>query len=186
MKFWKMVLAVVIGLLITTVITFFLISGTLSSLASSSSSTPVLPKSGVMVMDMSQIVLTEQASSSNDVMSLVQGGASAQPVGLWKAVQALNKAAEDPGVKYIFLKADGVSGGISQIQELRKSLENFRKSSKPVIAYIESPTTAGYYLASVADKIYMTSEQGGTSMLIGIGTQMFFLTVNVSSVTAHS
>ena len=175
MKFWKMVLAVVIGLLITTVITFFLISGTLSSLASSSSSTPVLPKSGVMVMDMSQIVLTEQASSSNDVMSLVQGGASAQPVGLWKAVQALNKAAEDPGVKYIFLKADGVSGGISQIQELRKSLENFRKSSKPVIAYIESPTTAGYYLASVADKIYMTSEQGGTSMLIGIGTQMFFL-----------
>ena len=175
MKFWKMVLAVVIGLLITTVITFFLISGTLSSLASSSSSTPVLPKSGVMVMDMSQIVLTEQASSSNDVMSLVQGGASAQPVGLWKAVQALNKAAEDPGVKYIFLKADGVSGGISQIQELRKSLENFRKSSKPVIAYIESPTTAGYYLASVADKVYMTSEQGGTSMLIGIGTQMFFL-----------
>ena len=175
MKFWKMVLAVVIGLLITTVITFFLISGTISSLASSSSSTPVLPKSGVMVMDMSQIVLTEQASSSNDVMSLVQGGSSAQPVGLWKAVQALNKAAEDPGVKYIFLKADGVSGGIAQIQELRKSLENFRKSSKPVIAYIESPTTAGYYLASVADKIYMTSEQGGTSMLIGIGTQMFFL-----------
>ena len=175
MKFWKMVLAVVIGLLITTVITFFLISGTISSLASASGSTPLLPKSGVMVMDMSQIVLTEQASGSNDVMSLVQGGSSAQPVGLWKAVQALNKAAEDPGVKYIFLKADGVSGGIAQIQELRKSLENFRQSSKPVIAYIESPSTAGYYLASVADKIYMTSEQGGTSMLIGIGTQMFFL-----------
>ncbi|MDO5443434.1 MAG: signal peptide peptidase SppA, partial [Bacteroidia bacterium] len=110
-----------------------------------------------------------------DIMSAVQGGAMIQQVGLWKAVQAINAAAADPAVKYIYLKADGASGGIAQLQEFRKALANFRLSGKPVISYIESPSTGSYYLASVADKIYMTSCEGASSMLIGIGSRLIFL-----------
>ena len=47
-------------------------------------------------------------------------------------------------------------------------------SGKPVISYIETPTTASYYLASVSDKIYMTSYQGGSSMINGIGSRLVF------------
>ena len=87
---------------------------------------------------------------------------------------SINKAAEDPAVKYIYIKADGASGGMAQLQELRKSLANFRMSGKPVISYIEGPSTASYYLASVSDKIYMTSYQGANSSLTGIGGRLTF------------
>ena len=175
-EFFKMVLAVICGLLLATIIFFILGMGFVSSMAAAGSAKPILPKSGVMVMDMSKMAITEQsAPSAPDVMSLVSGGgAMMENVGLWKAVQAINKAAEDPAVKYIYIKADGTTGGMAQIQELRKALANFRMSGKPVISYIEAPSTLSYYLASVSDKIYMTSFQGGSSMITGVGSRLMF------------
>ena len=175
-EFVKMVLAVICGLFLAGIIAFILGIGFVSSMAAAGSASPVLPKSGVLVMDMSKISIAEQATpASPDVMSLVSGGgAMIESIGLWKAVQAINKAAEDPAVQYIYIKADGAAGGIAQLQEIRKSLSNFRMSGKPVISYIESPSTASYYLASVSDKIYMTSYQGGNSMLTGIGSRLTF------------
>lgn len=175
-EFFKMVLAVVCGLFIAGIIALILGMGFVSSLAAAGSASTALPKSGVMVMDMSKIVISEQSTpASPDVMSLVSGGGSmVQNIGLWKAVQAINKAAEDPAVKYIYIKADGASGGMAQLQELRKSLANFRMSGKPVISYIEGPSTASYYLASVSDKIYMTSYQGANSSMTGIGGRLTF------------
>ena len=172
--FVKMTLAVVCGLFVFGIVAFILSINMVSSVAAASSSGPVIPKSGVMVIDMSEIVLAEQGQQNVDIMAAVQGS-TMTTVGLWKSVQAINAAAADPAVKYIYLKADGASGGIAQLQEFRKALANFRLSGKPVISYIESPTTASYYLASVADKVYMTSCDGATSMLTGIGSQLIFL-----------
>jgi len=175
-EFFKMVLAVVCGLFIAGIIAFILGIGFVSSLAAAGSTSTVLPKSGVMVLDMSKISITEQSTPpSPDVLSMLSGGGTMiESVGLWKAVQAINLAAEDPAVKYIYIKSDGTTGGIAQLQELRKSLSNFRLSGKPVISYMESPSTASYYLASVSDKIYMTSYQGATSSLTGIGSRLVF------------
>ena len=175
-EFFKMVLAVICGLFLATVIFFILGMGFVASMAAAGSSTPIIPKSGVMVMDMSKIAITEQSTPSTpDVMSLISGGGvMMENVGLWKAVQAIHKAAEDPAVKYIYIKADGTTGGMAQIQELRKALADFRLSGKPVISYVEAPSTLGYYLASVSDKIYMTSHQGGSSMITGVGSSLMF------------
>ena len=175
-EFFKMVLAVVCGLFVAGIVFFILSMGFFSSLAAVGSSAPVLPKSGVMVMDMSRINITEQSTpSSPDVMSLISGGgAQISNIGLWQAVQAINKAAEDPAVKYIYIKADGASGGLASLQELRKALSNFRMSGKPVVSYMETPSTGSYYIASVSDKVYMTKHQGGSSMITGIGTRLVF------------
>ena len=168
-----MVLAVVFGLILTVVMLFMFLSGLMSSLTPSSASSS-LPKSGVLAIDMSKIIIAEQ-SAEPDVMTMVQGGASISTIGLWQAVSAINKAAEDPAVKYIYIKADGASGGIATLQEFRKSLANFRSCGKAVISYIESPSTASYYIASVADKVYMTDAQGASSMVVGIGSRLVFL-----------
>ena len=174
-EFFKMVLAVICGLFLAGIIAFILSIGFVSSLAAAGSATPVIPKSGVMVIDMSKINITEQsAPSAPDVMTLVSGGSMYENIGLWKAVQAINKAAEDPAVKYIYIKSDGASGGIASLQELRKSLANFRMSGKPVVSYMESPSTASYYIASVSDKIYMTPHQGASSQLVGIASRLTF------------
>jgi protease IV len=172
-EFFKMLLAVICGLFITGFIIFFLFSSMVTALSLSGNSQPALPKSGVLMMDMSQLSIAEQPSSP-DPMSMLQGNTT-QSIGIWQAVQAINAAAADPSVKYIYLKTDGLSGDYATVEEIRKSLDKFRQSGKPVISYIENPTTGSYYLSSVADKIYMTSNPGGNPTVLGVGTQLIFL-----------
>ena len=180
--FLKMVLAVICGFIILSVIGFILTFGLLGSLAAAGSSKPVLPKSGVLKIDLGEIVLGEQTQESSlfgsaDPLSLLQGGSvSSETVGLWDAVQAVNAAATDPAVKYIYLLTDGNASSIAALGELREALKHFRASSgKPVVSYMENPGTGGYYLASVSDKIYLSSSLGGTYQFTGVGSQMMFL-----------
>ena len=178
--FIKVVLAVVCGVFIAGIIGFFLFFGMLGSLAASSK--PILPREGVLKIDMNKFVLGEQTRSADpfgalDPATLLMGGetSSTAVIGIWDAVQAVNAAAEDPAVKYIYLRTDGNASGVSDLEELRKALENFRATSgKPVVTYLESLGAGAYYLASVSDKIYMTNSVGGNPSLTGIGTQMVF------------
>ena len=169
-----MTLAVLAGLFIAGILGFMLFFGFIGTLASLGSSTPAMPRSGVLFMDMSRISIAEQTQET-DPMAMIQGQ-DISIIGLWDAVKAIEKAASDPAVQCIYLKADGLSaGGIAPVEELRHALGAFRLSGKPVVAYTENPGTGSYYLASVADKIYMGSYKGGSNMMVGVGTQMIFL-----------
>ncbi len=171
-KFLKMVLAVICGILLLNVLFFAVIAG----IAGGSKSTPVVPSEGVLKIDMSKIVITEQAVPDDPMALLQSGGQIIRSIGLWDAVQAINAAADDPGVKFIYLKTDGNTTGSAQLSELRKALANFRtRSGKAIAAYIESPTSGSYYLASVADKVYMTPHPGATTQINGISIQLTFL-----------
>ena len=173
--FVKMTLAVVCGLIVVGVIVFILGFGMLGALVAAGSGTPAIPKSGVLMMDMSHFAIGERSEGANPLAS-VTGGSDVNIIGLWDAVQAINAAATDPAVQYIYLKTDGVGGDVASLEELRKSLSLFReRSGKPIVSYIEAPTTGSYYLASVSDKIYMTSHIGGTYMLTGVSSQSVFL-----------
>lgn len=177
-EFVKMVLAVICGLFLMTIIGFFLMIGFVGALSSASGSKSVVPREGVLNLDLSKVMITEQGNSSfsfDPTTLILGGGTTGTPVGIWDAVQAINKAAQDKGVKYIYLKADGAGTSMALDEELRKALENFRKSGKAVVAYTEAPTCGTYYLSSVADKIYMSSAAGISPMMTGVGTQMIFL-----------
>ena len=173
--FFKTVLATIVGLFAFSFLsTFFLISfiGTLATLGESK---PLVPASAVMTMDMSKIVLTEQTQET-DILTLLQNSdMQIQTLGIYSAIRAINTAASDPSISYIYMKPDAVIGGMAQIEELRKALENFRMSGKAVISYIENPTNGGFYLASVSDKIYMTPYDGGMNRFTGVSSQMIFL-----------
>ena len=173
--FGKTLLAVICGLLIVQIlgVIFFLISiGAMA--AAGASSNVILPREGVLDLDLSNISLVEQAQE--DMPSLTSGGMDMKAsVGIWDAVSALKVAAADPGIKYVLLRADGAAGGISTAEELRIALSDFRKSGKAVVAYTENPGNGSYFLASVADKVYMTSYHGGNPTLIGVAGRMIFL-----------
>ena len=171
--FVKMTLAVVCGLFIMGIIGFFLFFSMIGAVASLGSSAPVMPRDGVLLMDMSKVALAEQTTEA-DPMQVIQGNAT-QTIGLWDAVKAIKSAESDPAIKYIFLKSDGLMAGLAQTEELRQALAEFRKSGKAVISYIENPTTGSYYLASVADKVYMGNYKVGNNMMTGVGTQLIFL-----------
>ena len=179
-EFVKWVLAVLLGLFIWGIIKMvflFMMIGSLGSSAASSSSTPTLPKEGVMLMDMSKFVLSEQGSSSDmsSLTTLLSSGGMTASVGILDAIEGVRKAAEDPGVKYILLKADGAASSVTGMEEFRKVLTEFRKSGKAIVAYGESFTSGSYYIASVADKIYTTSHHGGNVFMLGMSGSMMFL-----------
>ena len=149
-------------------------------------SSPKLPRSGVLDLDMSAFTLAEQTQeASPDAMSLLSGGEMVPVVGLRNAVKALDAAALDPGVKYVLLRADGVSAGVASLEEFRLALSRFRESGKAVVAYTESPGNGSYYLSSAADKIIMGSQHGGTPQLLGLSSQLLFLKDILDKVGVH-
>ena len=174
--FVKMMLAVICAFIVMQFVGFillFIMIGTVSL----GSSKNVLPREGVLDIDMAQFTLAEQTQddSFSPTVSLLGMSAGGTTIGLWDAVQAIEAAAADPGIKYILLRADMASGGVSSLEELRAALAEFRKSGKAVVAYTENPGNGSYYLASVADKIYMTSYHGGSPQMVGLSSQMIFL-----------
>ncbi len=176
--FFKLVLAVLCGLFIWGIVKFIMgfmmiVSMIASAASFSGSSGAVIPKEGVLLMDMSKLTVTEQTQESNPLSS-IQGN-EAVLVGLHDAVTAIHKAAEDPGIQYILVKSDAGATSLSKVEELRKALTDFRKSGKAVIAYGEAFTSGTYYLASVADKIYTTGHHGGNNFMLGISGSMLFL-----------
>ena len=172
--FLKMMFACIAGLLVFCVAGFFLMTAALVGIAAVGEKQPVMPREAVLQINFDNMTLGEQTQEA-DPISMLTGGEMVAPLGIYSAITAINAAAEDPAVKFIYMKPDNVSGGISQIEELRTALKNFRNSGKAIVSYIESPSNAGYYLASVSDKIYMTVHDGGMSMLNGLSSRMIFL-----------
>ena len=175
--FVKMMLAVICAFIVMWVLGLILMFVMLGSVALSGGGKTVLPRSGVLDIDMAQFSLGEQTQDGSFSPSLSLGGLSADQatIGLWDAVQAIDLAASDPAVKYILLRPDAASGGVSSMEELRIALAKFRESGKAVVAWTENPGNGSYYLASVADKIYMSSYHGGNPTMLGLSGRMLFV-----------
>lgn len=169
-----MTLATITGLFLFGFVAMFLFIGMIGAIAAAGDTAPVMPKEAVLKIDFTEMTLAEQTAEA-DPLAMLQGGGEITPLGIYSAINAINAAAQDPAIRYIYMKPDAASGGFAQIEELRTALKNFRDSGKAIVSYIESPTNAGYYLASVSDKIYMTKYDGGMNMFNGLSSQLIFL-----------
>ena len=174
-EFVKMTLAVIAGLFIFGFVAFFLSFAMIGAVAALGESQPVMPREAVLKIDMSSFTLSEQSIEANPMDVLMAGGTAVESLGIYNAINAINAAAADPAVKFIYMKPDGLSGGTAQIEEFRKALVNFRKSGKAIVSYIENPGNGSYYLASVSDKIFMTPHDGAMNTFTGLSSQMIFL-----------
>ena len=173
-QFIKMTLATLTGLLLFGFVSILLISGIIGAIATIGQGKAVMPEEAVLTIDFSKMTISEQTKEV-DALTSLKGGEIITPLGIYSAIKAVNAAAEDPAVKFIFMKPDAATGGNAQLEEFRTALKNFKDSGKAIVSYIENPTNAGYYLASVSDKIYMTNYDGGTNMFNGISSQLTFL-----------
>ena len=174
-NFAKMTLATITGLIVFSIVAFFFSFAIIGAMASLGDKQPVMPRQAVLKIDMSTFTLSEQSTEANPLDMIMAGGQTVTPIGIYSAINAINAAATDPAVKFIYMKPDGVSGGTAQIEEFRQALENFRSSGKAIVSYIESPGNASYYLASVSDKVFMTPHDGAMNMFNGLSSQMIFL-----------
>lgn len=174
-NFVKMTLATLTGLLVFCFVGFFLFAAVIGAAAALGNSEPVLPAEGMLEIDMAAFNIAEQDQEADPFAAIQSGEQVPATIGILKAINALNVAAQDPGVKFIYMKPDMTSGGTAHIEEFRTALQNFRNSGKAIVSFIENPSNGGYYLASVSDKIYMSDNDGCMNMITGVSSQMIFL-----------
>lgn len=88
---------------------------------------------------------------------------------LWRSLEA---AASDPHIKAVVLQPEGISAGWAKMQEIRMDVEKFRKSGKPVFAYLRQPGTREYFVACAADRIFMGPSE--SLMLKGLRAEIMY------------
>jgi len=97
---------------------------------------------------------------------------SDQDLGLNDILKNIEKAKTDSHIKGIFLNLSFLRMGISTAEEIRNALLDFKKSNKFIYAYSEFYTQGSYYLASVADKVYLNPQ--GNLDFKGLSTELAF------------
>ena len=172
MKFLKSLLAAILGSFIALGLLFLLAIGMIGALMPTEETVSVAPSS-VLKIDLGSTIGEQTVSDPLDLSSIVPYAGSTSSIGILDAVRAIDYAATDPAIKFIYLTNCGSSSGISYMEELRGALDRFRASDKPVIAYGENFSFGGYYLASVADKIY--ADEFASNNILGIATTIIFL-----------
>lgn len=172
MKFLKSLLAAILGSFIALGLLFLLAIGMIGALMPTEETVSVAPSS-VLKIDLGSTIGEQTVSDPLDLSSIVPYAGSTSSIGILDAVRAIDYAATDPAIKFIYLTNCGYSSGLAYMEELRGALERFRTSGKPVIAYGENFSFGGYYLASAADKIY--ADEFASNNILGVATTIIFL-----------
>lgn len=169
-NFLKNVLATIVGIIIFVVVASAISVVGILGMAVSASSTPAVEDGSVLVLNLNG-TLQERASDASP-LSMLQGDGSSNP-GLADMLTAIKKAKTSSKIKGIYIEANGMVSVLAQAQELRDALADFKKSGKWIMAFGEQFNTNDYYIASIADKIYI-NPQGGLEWQ-GLGTKLVFL-----------
>ncbi|MDO4163942.1 MAG: signal peptide peptidase SppA [Bacteroides sp.] len=149
--FLKFTLATVTGIIISSVVMFFMGILTLFSMVASSGSETNIEKNSVMVLNLKGTL--NERSEENPVNMLM--GDDYSSYGLDDILASIEKAKENENIKGIYIQADYLEAGFSSLEEIRHSLLDFKESGKFIIAYADTYTQGLYYLSSVADKVLL-------------------------------
>lgn len=166
--FLKNVGATVVGMLLVGMIVIALGVMSVIGMVASSSQTKTLPKNSVLVLRLNG-TLKEQASDAG-MFSSLQGSTT---LGMNELLPAIRKAMANDKIRGIYIEAGQLAAYPSQLQELRAALLDFRRSGKWIIAYGEEYSQGCYYLASVADKIFLNPV--GSVDWHGLGGETLYL-----------
>ena len=171
--FWKVVfggcLGTIIAFLLVNLIFFGLIGSLVSSLGKEEQ--PSVPRNAILKIDLRQSI-QEQGKESFSFNPLAGSASMSSGLSLLDAIRALDAAAEDPQVKFVYLKADDMNMDIAVAEEFRAALARFRECGKPVVSYSQGLSAGNYFMASVADKVILNAY--GDVMINGMSSQMMY------------
>jgi len=118
-----------------------------------SSKQPVISPNAVIVLGLTGDV--PETSPVDLGLPFIQPQGAPTVRDIWTS---LRQAAGDNRVKAVLLQPRGLSAGWGKLQEIRRDLLDFRKSGKPVYALLQSPGSKEYYLATAADRVYLSPD----------------------------
>ncbi len=166
--FIKNVLATMVGMF-----GFFIVMGVIGMMSiigmiASGNAAQNVEKNSVFVLNLSGTI-SEQGSENP--LSMFTGDNSLNS-GLNDILSSIKKAKANDDIKGIYIEAGALAANYATLQEIRNALADFRKSGKWIVAYGDFYTQGAYYVASVADKVYINPK--GAIDWHGIGAQTMF------------
>ena len=128
----------------------------------------------VRIRDNSTLVLDISGDVPEQVSVDVTGAilGEHEPATMLSLIRGIERAKSDSRITGILLKPDGVRMGWGKLQQLRRSLADFRTSGKKVTSLMTTANSRDYYLATVADKVYLSP--GGALDVKGIRAEVMF------------
>ncbi|GAA4449798.1 signal peptide peptidase SppA [Nibrella saemangeumensis] len=170
-QFLKYVLATIVGLLLFTFIGFMLLFGVASVITAASDKQVSVSEKSVLKLDLDNPI--REIGEDNPFAELLPFTSDGDVTGLIELRRALANAKADPNIKGVYLKTESPQAGWASLEEVRNALIDFKQSKKFVYAYGENMSEKGYYIASVADNIYL-NPIGGLEWNGLEGEYMFF------------
>ncbi len=170
-QFLVYVLATVVGILVTVMIStigMFLMS-IMMLFAGMASPASKIPSHSILHIALDGPV--EERVQGRSFLDELQG-ISYNTVALNDMIKAINKAACDSKIEGIYLDCKGGAGGAATMAYIRESLMKFKESGKWIVAYSDAYTQSNYYLATVADSLWLNPQ--GVVDVHGLGGTMPF------------
>jgi protease-4 len=169
-QFFKFVLATFVGIILTTALIVLIIIGIITS-ASHDKGVLVEPNS---VLHIAINYPVSERTANNPLSGLDFLGLDGdKSIGLNDILANIKKAKTDNNIKGIFLDESDSQLGQATIEEIRNALIDFKRSGKFIVAYSEVYSQSFYYLASVADKVYINPK--GIFEFSGFSSEVTFL-----------
>jgi protease-4 len=149
-------LAVIVGLFAFSIVAVLIVFALLGLVAASSEEEVTLEKNSILHLDLNGRTLVERTSEEDLVFgSFLDPFGGDNSAGLVNLKKAIEEAKTNENIKGIYLNAGLFGAGQAGLLELREALQDFKESGKFIVAYDEAYSEGGYFLASVADEIYL-------------------------------
>jgi len=171
-QFFKFVFATIVGIILSTVILVIIVLGLIAGIVAGASEKSVdVASNSVLRIALSNPINERTPDNPFAGLSFL-GFDDNKVIGLNDILANIKKAKTDNNIKGIFLDESYMMGGQATTEEVRNALIDFKKSGKFIVAYSEIYTQSFYYLASVADKVYMNPK--GIFDFHGFSSQIMF------------
>ncbi|GAA4182576.1 signal peptide peptidase SppA [Sphingobacterium ginsenosidimutans] len=171
-SFFKYVLATITGIVISFVILFIVFMGIIGAIISSASSDQEVAVKTNSVLFLSFDYDINERNDNNPFGSLNLPGYSTKSIGLDDILGRIRYAATDANIKGIYMDAGSIGTGFASLKAVRDELLAFKKTGKFVVAYNAGYNQKAYYVASIADKVYVNPQ--GTIDFRGLSSSTMF------------
>lgn len=171
-EFFKMTGATLLALILFFTVAGFMSMSVLIAMASMGQGTTTLDKDAILRLELKGELVER---SKDDTMEALMGQIYGEDgtLALDDIRYALERAKESGKIKAVYLDCGMLSAGGASIQELRNMLSDFKEETGvPMIAYADSYTQGSYWIATVADSVYMNPQ--GNLLVNGMFTKLMF------------
>ena len=136
----------------------------------SSDSKPLIKTNSVLILDFKTQIIDSPNEDNPQLFSLNE---KEKNIMVFDILEAIKNAKTDEKIKGISIETDGIKAGMTQLDDIRTALQDFKKSGKFVYAYGNVVSQSAYYLGSVADQ-YFLNPSGGID-LKGLSTEVLYM-----------